>query len=206
MAPIYVLSGFAGNLASCIFLPNTITVGASGAAFGLYGVLVADLIINWGIVERPWLKAIYLIVRQSSSPRVFEPLAWQLIPDWVPLVLCRSESLVAWQLACSLVLFCPSPCHPSRWCGDPVRGGPRPLTCVGIDNFAHMGGLIQGFLAGLVLLPSLAARVKHCYRLLRYDQPCHTASPSSTMASWPVFFYPNTCVPPGGSFCCWSRR
>lgn len=27
---------------------------------------------------------------------------------------------------------------------------------------------MQGFLAGLVLLPSLAARVKHCYRLLRW--------------------------------------
>ena len=38
----------------------------------------------------------------------------------------------------------------------------------GLDNFAHIGGLVQGFLAGLVLLPSLAARVKHCYRLLRW--------------------------------------
>jgi hypothetical protein len=42
----------------------------------------------------------------------------------------------------------------------------------GLDNFAHIGGLIQGFLGGLVLLPSLAARVKPCYRLLRYVCTC----------------------------------
>jgi membrane associated rhomboid family serine protease len=63
IGPIYILSGFAGNLASCIFLPNTITVGASGAAFGLGGVLVADLILNWTIVQRPYINAITLTAR-----------------------------------------------------------------------------------------------------------------------------------------------
>jgi hypothetical protein len=67
IGPIYILSGFAGNLASCIFLPNTITVGASGAAFGLAGVLVADLILNWGIVQRPYLNALFLLARTTHD-------------------------------------------------------------------------------------------------------------------------------------------
>ncbi len=58
---MYILSGLAGNIASAIFLPHTVTVGASGACYGLIGVLSADLILNWTIIDRPWLKAIFLI-------------------------------------------------------------------------------------------------------------------------------------------------
>lgn len=35
MAILYLLSGVGGNLASAIFLPNLISVGASGALFGV---------------------------------------------------------------------------------------------------------------------------------------------------------------------------
>ena len=31
---VYLLSGFFGNVVSCIFLPDVVTVGASGAIFG----------------------------------------------------------------------------------------------------------------------------------------------------------------------------
>jgi membrane associated rhomboid family serine protease len=43
---IYIVSGFTGNAASAIFLPVQITVGASGAIFGLFGAVWADFIQN----------------------------------------------------------------------------------------------------------------------------------------------------------------
>jgi membrane associated rhomboid family serine protease len=46
VAFIYVVSGFTGNAASAIFLPVQITVGASGAIFGLFGAVWADFIQN----------------------------------------------------------------------------------------------------------------------------------------------------------------
>ena len=36
---VYLTSAVAGNLLSCIFLPDTVSVGASGAIFGLFGSL-----------------------------------------------------------------------------------------------------------------------------------------------------------------------
>jgi len=55
---IYILSGFGGNLLSGIFLPTQIQVGASGALYGLLGVLLSDLIQNWKIIQRPWVALI----------------------------------------------------------------------------------------------------------------------------------------------------
>lgn len=37
IAALYLISGIFGNMISCIFLPNEISVGASGALFGLIG-------------------------------------------------------------------------------------------------------------------------------------------------------------------------
>jgi len=42
--PIYIISGLVGNLMSAFFLPQAATVGASGAIFGMFGVLLVDLI------------------------------------------------------------------------------------------------------------------------------------------------------------------
>ena len=51
IAIIYCWSGFAGVLTSCIFIPNIVGVGASGAIFGLFGASWADLIQNWGMYK-----------------------------------------------------------------------------------------------------------------------------------------------------------
>lgn len=40
MLIIYLLSAFVGNLASAVFLPNTISAGASTALFGLFGAFL----------------------------------------------------------------------------------------------------------------------------------------------------------------------
>lgn len=56
IAPIYILSGAGGMVLSAVFLPNQVTVGASGAIFGFHGVLLVDLIKNWHHVKGPKMK------------------------------------------------------------------------------------------------------------------------------------------------------
>lgn len=56
IAPIYILSGAGGMVLSAVFLPNQVTVGASGAIFGFHGVLLVDLIKNWRHVKGPKMK------------------------------------------------------------------------------------------------------------------------------------------------------
>lgn len=51
IALIYCCSGMAGVLTSCVFVPQFVGVGASGAVFGLIGAAWADLIQNWGIYK-----------------------------------------------------------------------------------------------------------------------------------------------------------
>lgn len=44
---IYLMSGAYGNLASCIFMPDTLSVGSSGALCGLIGAWVPFILITW---------------------------------------------------------------------------------------------------------------------------------------------------------------
>jgi membrane associated rhomboid family serine protease len=46
---LYLLSGFGGSLLSTLFLQSRISVGASGAVFGLMGSMLSELITNWTI-------------------------------------------------------------------------------------------------------------------------------------------------------------
>lgn len=46
---IYLLSGFGGSVLSSLFIRNNISVGASGALFGLLGAMLSELITNWSI-------------------------------------------------------------------------------------------------------------------------------------------------------------
>jgi membrane associated rhomboid family serine protease len=46
-----MLSGIMGNVISSIFLPTNITVGASGAVFGLFGAMWGDFIQNCGLYK-----------------------------------------------------------------------------------------------------------------------------------------------------------
>ncbi|KAL6859386.1 hypothetical protein ACP4OV_017645 [Aristida adscensionis] len=50
IGPIYMLSGFGGSVLSALFLHNNyISVGASGALFGLLGSMLSELFMNWTI-------------------------------------------------------------------------------------------------------------------------------------------------------------
>ncbi|KAB1217186.1 Inactive rhomboid protein 1 [Morella rubra] len=46
---LYLLSGFGGSILSSLFIQNNISVGASGALFGLLGAMLSELITNWTI-------------------------------------------------------------------------------------------------------------------------------------------------------------
>lgn len=46
---LYFISGFGGSLMSSLFIQSSISVGASGALFGLLGSMLSELITNWTI-------------------------------------------------------------------------------------------------------------------------------------------------------------
>ncbi|KAK1273207.1 hypothetical protein QJS04_geneDACA022268 [Acorus gramineus] len=93
---IYLLSGFGGSILSSLFIRNSISVGASGALFGLLGAMLSELITNWTIYSNKaaaLLTLLFIIVIN---------LAVGILPH--------------------------------------------------VDNFAHIGGFLTGFLLGFILL------------------------------------------------------
>lgn len=99
MFVLYFLSGAAGNILSCCFLFDEVQVGASGALFGMLGLLPAHLFVHWKDLLHPVLSMVSVVVVIVLS------------------VLC----------------------------------GMMP----GVDNFAHVGGLLIGLVGGFALLPKL---------------------------------------------------
>ncbi|KAF6154481.1 hypothetical protein GIB67_028373 [Kingdonia uniflora] len=94
---IYLLSGFGGAVLSALFIrDNNISVGASGALFGLLGAMLSELLTNWTIYTNKAAAVLTLVF------------------------------IIAINLAVGLL--------------------PR------VDNFAHIGGFMSGFLLGFVLL------------------------------------------------------
>ncbi|KAI5059240.1 hypothetical protein GOP47_0025559 [Adiantum capillus-veneris] len=93
---VYLVSGLGGSLLSSLFLRNNISVGASGALFGLLGAMLAELLTNWSMYSNKCAALITLVL------------------------------VVAVNLAIGILPY--------------------------VDNFAHIGGFISGFLAGFVLL------------------------------------------------------
>jgi membrane associated rhomboid family serine protease len=47
-APVYLLGGLMGSVASAVFLPDLLSVGASGACFAIIGAVWGDMFQNWG--------------------------------------------------------------------------------------------------------------------------------------------------------------
>ncbi|KAL6601717.1 hypothetical protein ACP70R_044937 [Stipagrostis hirtigluma subsp. patula] len=59
---IYLLSGFGGSVLSALFLRNNyISVGASGALFGLLGSMLSELLMNWTIYSNKAAAIITLL-------------------------------------------------------------------------------------------------------------------------------------------------
>lgn len=56
---VYVISGFGGSLLSALFIKDGISVGASGALFGLLGSMLSELISNWTMYANKVKKFLY---------------------------------------------------------------------------------------------------------------------------------------------------
>ncbi|CAN1751940.1 RHOMBOID-like protein 3 [Linum perenne] len=94
---IYLVSGFGGSVLSSLFIRSGISVGASGALFGLLGAMLSELLTNWTIYSNKAAAMITLLV------------------------------IIAVNLAIGILPH--------------------------VDNFAHIGGFLTGFLLGFILLP-----------------------------------------------------
>ena len=99
-ALIYLTSGILASVASIYVHDTTVSVGASGAIFGLYGVFIALLL------TKVFPKKISKVFRAST---IF------------------------------FILY------------NLLMG----FASIGIDNAAHVGGLVSGFVIGLIFLPQL---------------------------------------------------
>ncbi|KAJ3341845.1 hypothetical protein HDU93_003966 [Gonapodya sp. JEL0774] len=53
---IYMASGIAGFVFGGNFTVLSVSVGSSGALYGLLACLVLDLLQNWSLIQRPWLE------------------------------------------------------------------------------------------------------------------------------------------------------
>src|SRR5206468_1493030 len=102
-AIIYLVTGILASAASLWWHDATVSIGASGAIFGLYGVFLALL-----------LTKIY--PKEFSKPFLASTLIF-----------------VGYNLVMGLT--------------------------GGIDNAAHIGGLVSGFIIGLILYPQLKGDV-----------------------------------------------
>ncbi|EER94630.1 hypothetical protein SORBI_3001G321800 [Sorghum bicolor] len=93
---IYLVSGVGGSVLSSLFVRNTISVGASGALFGLLGAMLSELFTNWTIYSNKAAALVTLLIVIAIN------LAIGILPH--------------------------------------------------VDNFAHIGGFLTGFLLGFVFL------------------------------------------------------
>ncbi|KAK7390542.1 hypothetical protein VNO78_25850 [Psophocarpus tetragonolobus] len=93
---LFVISGFGGSLLSALFIQLNISVGASGALFGLLGGMLSELITNWTIYDNKLAALLTLVII------IVVNLAVGILPH--------------------------------------------------VDNFAHIGGFLTGFLLGFVFL------------------------------------------------------
>ncbi|KAL6977669.1 RHOMBOID-like protein 3 [Sarracenia purpurea var. burkii] len=93
---IYLLSGFGGSILSSLFIQNGISVGASGALFGLLGAMLSELLTNWTIYSNKAAAFLTLVIIVVIN------LGVGILPH--------------------------------------------------VDNFAHIGGFLAGFLLGFILL------------------------------------------------------
>lgn len=93
---IYLVSGLGGSILSSLFIQRNISVGASGALFGLLGAMLSELLTNWTIYANKAAALITLVI------------------------------IIAINLAVGILPH--------------------------VDNFAHIGGFLAGFLLGFIFL------------------------------------------------------
>jgi len=110
---LFVIPAVGGTILSALFLPEYISVGASGGIFGLIGACIADICINWSLLFSKHAN-------DSGDGTRF-----------------RHVRVLLWLLF-DIVINC--------------LVGLTPF----VDNFAHLGGMVYGFLCGLSTIERLS--------------------------------------------------
>lgn len=149
---------------SALFIKSSISVGASGALFGLLGGMLSELLTNWTIytnkviLESSHLSEIYAAADTFWTWKI--PINFLMLLTFFFLQ-CAALFTLVLIIAINLAV------------------GVLPH----VDNFAHIGGFVSGFLLGFVLLirphfgwvaqknvpPGyLATPVKHKHKLYQY--------------------------------------
>jgi membrane associated rhomboid family serine protease len=75
---LYFTAGLYAALASAVFLPNSVGVGASGAIYGLLGASVAEFLINWSQYDDKCKTALSLLLAmvRGTLPLACCPCCW----------------------------------------------------------------------------------------------------------------------------------
>ena len=139
LCAVYVLTGVAGNLLSLTWnlshgQPDALVAGASGAVFGIAGILIV-LLSNRGLVKDDLTWAEVRSLRQQVVLFAVVNLLFGILPNFLP-------ALGAGALRSLHV--------------DP-HSFPR------VDNTAHLGGFLSGLVLGLPLF-SRMVKGKRVYR------------------------------------------
>lgn len=128
---VYFASGLAGNLLSLIIQGDrAVSGGASGAIFGIYGALMVHL---WHSSRSPGFPKNDLVPTEGASGEVSKPGAQPARTGNES----REQRQLLWGAAVFSTLA--------------ILLG---FTIKGIDNAAHIGGLVGGLLAGMILARS----------------------------------------------------
>mmetsp|Transcript_19916 Transcript_19916/g.43268 ORF Transcript_19916/g.43268 Transcript_19916/m.43268 type:complete len:474 (+) Transcript_19916:641-2062(+) len=72
---IYLSSGVFGSIASALFAPQSLSVGASGALFGLLAALVVDILLNWTLHDSP-CRALVIICLLATGQFLIGTMPW----------------------------------------------------------------------------------------------------------------------------------
>lgn len=142
---IYLLSGFGGSVLSALFLRNSyISVGASGALFGLLGSMLSELLMNWTIysnkasISNKWITFYFIQLIDNRLAHLLN-------------LLLQAAAIITMLFIIALNLAIGILPH--------------------VDNFAHIGGFATGFLLGFVLLARPQFSWMESHELPHTNQP-----------------------------------
>jgi len=119
-----MISGFGGSLLSSLFNRAGISVGASGALFGLLGAMLSELLTNWTIYANKVAKS--SLVKQAALSMNDVSIMSLVFLHLQFAALLTLIFIIAINLAVGILPH--------------------------VDNFAHLGGFTSGFLLGFVFL------------------------------------------------------
>lgn len=130
---LYVIAGFGGSILSGLFNQSSISVGASGALFGLLGGMLSELITNWTLYANKVFIELLLLELWACKIN----LSFWLITFFTLVIsqLCVNVQIAALVTLVVIIVI-------------NLAVGILPH----VDNFAHIGGFLSGFLLGFVFL------------------------------------------------------